>query len=48
MVFICLAISQDHVIQGSCDFKGITPTIVSHTFVKFADQWHRGSGNVMV
>ena len=46
MVLVCIVILQDHVIQESCDFRGMTPHSKSH-LLTFGGQWHHGNRDVM-
>ena len=47
MVLACHVISQDHVINGSCDFVGV-PLMVSHDPGEFGKHSGCCSGDVML
>ena len=47
MFLVCHMISQDHVIEESCNFTGESCE-VSHHSAMFCGHTHCGSGNIMV
>ena len=46
-MLVCQWILQDHVIKGSCDFKGRSPSS-SATIYKSGGHRHSDSGDIMV